>query len=164
MNPPLRSPEDCAALWQGLQDGILDFIATDHAPHTLEEKAQPYPKSPSGMPGVETSLAAMLTAAAQGKCTLAQVSRWMSGNVAKGYKIPHKGELRVGWDADLILVDCKNYRPVLAAEVLSKCGWNPFEGESFTGWTQVTIVGGEIAYADGKVNPEVRGKALSFDG
>ena len=116
------------------------------------------------MPGVETSLAAMLTAAAQGKCTLAQVSRWMSGNVAKGYKIPHKGELRVGWDADLILVDCKNYRPVLAAEVLSKCGWNPFEGESFTSWTQVTIVGGEIAYADGKVNPEVRGKALSFDG
>ncbi len=164
MNPPLRAPEDCAALWQGLHDGILDFIATDHAPHTLAEKAQPYPKSPSGMPGVETSLAAMLTAAAQGKCTLPQVSRWMSGNVAKAYKIPFKGELRVGWDADLILVDCQNYRPVLASEVLSKCGWNPFEGESFTGWTQVTIVGGAVAYANGKVNPEVRGKALRFDG
>ncbi|MEI6430431.1 MAG: dihydroorotase [Pseudanabaena sp. ELA607] len=163
MNPPLRSPEDCAALWQGLHDGILDFIATDHAPHTLEEKAQPYPKSPSGMPGVETSLAAMLTAAAQGKCTLAQVSRWMSGNVARAYKIPNKGELRIGWDADLILVDYENYRPVLGTEVLSKCGWNSFEGESFTGWTQVTIVGGTVAYANGKVNPEVRGKALTFD-
>lgn len=162
MNPPLRSPSDNLALWQGLQDGILDFIATDHAPHTLEEKAQPYPKSPSGMPGVETSMPLMLTAAMQGRCTVAQVSKWMSGNVAKAYKIPQKGEIRVGWDADLVLVNLHAYKPVLREEVLSKCGWNSFEGWNLTGWAEVTIVGGNIVFANGVVNSQVRGHALTF--
>ncbi len=162
MNPPLRSPENNEILWQALLDGVIDFIATDHAPHTLEEKAQPYPKSPSGMPGVETSLALMLTQAKSGKCTVAQVSNWMSTAVAKAYGIPNKGAITVGYDADLILVDLNNYRSVLREELKTKCGWSPFEGWNLTGWTQVTIVGGQIVYERGEFNTEVRGKALSF--
>lgn len=113
MNPPLRSPRDNEVLWQALLDGVIDFIATDHAPHTLEEKAQQYPNSPSGMPGVETSLPLMLTQAMQGRCTVAQVSNWMSAAVAKAYGIPKKVAIAPGYDADLVLVDLNNYRPVL---------------------------------------------------
>lgn len=164
MNPPLRSPQDNEILWKALLDGVIDFIATDHAPHTLEEKAKDYPNTPSGMPGVETSLPLMLTQAMAGKCTVQQVSHWMSTAVAKAYKIPNKGKIEVGYDADLILVDLDNYHPVLREEVLSKCGWSPFEGWELTGWPQYTIVGGKVAYAEGKLNTEVRGQALRFDG
>ncbi len=162
MNPPLRSPHDNEVLWQALHDGIIDFIATDHAPHTLEEKAQPYPNSPSGMPGVETSLPLMLTAADQGRCTLAQVVNWMSTAVAKAYNIPNKGAIAPGYDADLVLVDLQTYRPALREELLSKCGWSPFEGWSLTGWPVYTIVGGEIVYEKGKLHTQVRGQALRF--
>jgi dihydroorotase len=163
MNPPLRSPENNDILWQALLDGVIDFIATDHAPHTLEEKAQTYPNSPSGMPGVETSLPLMLTQAMAGKCTVQQVANWMATAVAKAYKIPNKGLIEPGYDADLVLVDLENYRPVLREELLTKCGWSPFEGWNLTGWPVVTIVGGKVAFDHGKVNTEVRGKPLSFD-
>ena len=163
MNPPLRSPENNDILWQALLDGVIDFIATDHAPHTLEEKAQTYPNSPSGMPGVETSLPLMLTQAKAGKCTVQQVANWMSTAVAKAYKIPNKGLIEPGYDADLVLVNLENYRPVLREELLTKCGWSPFEGWDLTGWPVVTIVGGQVVFNQGKVNTKVRGKALSFD-
>lgn len=162
MNPPLRSPHDNEVLWQALRDGIIDFIATDHAPHTLAEKAQTYPNTPSGMPGVETSLLLMLTAAMAGKCTVAQVVQWMSKAVAVAYGIPNKGEISPGYDADLVLVDLKNYREVKREEVLSKCGWSPFEGWNLTGWPVTTIVGGEIVYDHGRLNTQVRGQALTF--
>ncbi|MBD2432605.1 MULTISPECIES: dihydroorotase [Fischerella] len=162
MNPPLRSPHDNEVLWQALHDGVIDFIATDHAPHTLEEKAQPYPNSPSGMPGVETSLPLMLTATAQGRCSVAQVVNWMSTAVAKAYGIPNKGAIAPGYDADLVLVDLQTYRPVLREEILSKCGWSPFEGWNLTGWPAYTIVGGEIVYEKGKLHTQVRGQALTF--
>jgi dihydroorotase len=162
MNPPLRSAQDNEILWNALRDGVIDFIATDHAPHTLEEKAKGYPNTPSGMPGVETSLAVMLTQAKAGKCTVAQVSHWMSTAVAHGYGIPKKGIIEIGYDADLVLVDLVNYHPVLREELQTKCGWSPFEGWDLTGWAQVTIVGGQIAFDRGKLNTTVRGKALSF--
>jgi dihydroorotase len=163
MNPPLRSQHDNEVLWQALLDGVIDFIATDHAPHTLEEKAQTYPNSPSGMPGVETSLPLMLTQAMQGRCTVAQVSNWMSTAVAKGYGIPKKGAIAPGYDADLILVDLDNYHPVLREELQTKCGWSPFEGWNLTGWPVYTIVGGQVVYEKGKLNTEVRGTALTFN-
>jgi dihydroorotase len=162
MNPPLRSPHDNEVLWQALLDGVIDFIATDHAPHTLEEKAQEYPNTPSGMPGVETSLPLMLTSAMQGRCSVAQVANWMSAAVAKAYQIPKKGAIAPGYDADLVLVDLDNYRPVLREELLTKCGWSPFEGWNLTGWPVLTIVGGQIVYERGKLNLEVRGEALTF--
>lgn len=163
MNPPLRSPHDNAVLWQALLDGVIDFIATDHAPHTLEEKAQPYPNSPSGMPGVETSLPLMLTQAMQGRCTVAQVVNWMSTAVAKAYRIPKKGAIAPGYDADLVLVDLETYRPVRREELQTKCGWSPFEGWNLTGFPVVTIVGGQVVFDHGTINPDVRGQALRFD-
>ena len=183
MNPPLRSPRDQEILWQALLDGVIDFIATDHAPHTLAEKglatsedmqSAPSEKSskdtvllepaniPSGMPGVETSMPLMLTQAMQGRCTVHQVSQWMSKNVAKAYKIANKGEIRVGWDADLVLVDLNTYKPVRNEDLLTKCGWSSFAGWQLTGWAVTTIVGGQVAFANGKVNPNVHGQALQF--
>ncbi len=162
MNPPVKSARDNEILWQALLDGVIDFIATDHAPHTLAEKAKGYPNTPSGMPGVETSLPLMLTQAIQGKCTIAQVSHWMSTAVAQGYGIPKKGAIAPGFDADLVLVDLDNYRPVLREELMTKCGWSPFEGWNLTGWPVVTIVGGQIVFNRGEINSEVHGQALKF--
>ncbi|MFN9670623.1 MAG: amidohydrolase family protein, partial [Pseudanabaena sp.] len=183
MNPPLRSPRDQEILWQALLDGVIDFIATDHAPHTLAEKGfaasedllSPQSEKsskdtvllepanvPSGMPGVETSLPLMLTQAAKGRCTVHQVSQWMSRNVAKAYKIANKGEIRIGWDADLVLVDLHSYKPVRNEDLLTKCGWSSFAGWELTGWAVNTIVGGQVVFANGKVNPDVRGQALQF--
>ncbi|MBE9127889.1 dihydroorotase, partial [Coleofasciculus sp. LEGE 07081] len=156
MNPPLRSPHDNEVLWQALLDGVIDFIATDHAPHTLEEKAQPYPNSPSGMPGVETSLPLMLTQAVQGRCSVAQVSNWMSTAVAKAYQIPKKVAIAPGYDADLVLVDLDNYHPVRREELLTKCGWSPFEGWNLTGWPLYTIVGGQVVFERGQLHTDVR--------
>ena len=163
MNPPLRAPRDNEILWQALLDGVIDFIATDHAPHTLAEKAQVYPNTPSGMPGVETSLPLMLTQAVQGRCTVAQVANWMSAAVAKAYKIPNKGKIAPGFDADLVLVDLDNYRPVVREEMVTKCGWSPFEGWNLTGWPVVTVVGGKVVFEKGKLDTTVRGEALTFD-
>ena len=163
MNPPLREPRDNEILWQALLDGVIDFIATDHAPHTLAEKAQDYPNTPSGMPGVETSLPLMLTQAVQGRCTVAQVANWMSAAVAKAYKIPNKGKIAPGFDADLVLVDLDNYRPVVREEMVTKCGWSPFEGWNLTGWPVVTVVGGKVVFEKGKLDTTVRGEALTFD-
>lgn len=181
MNPPIRSAHDNEILWQALRDGVIDFIATDHAPHTLAEKGRATPtdqadegassttvflepaKVPSGMPGVETSLPLMLTQAVEGRCTVAQVSNWMSTAVAKAYGIVGKGSIAPGYDADLVLVDLDNYHPVLREELQTKCGWSPFEGWNLTGWPVVTIVGGQVVYDRGQFNEDVRGRALRFN-
>ncbi|HEY9889911.1 MAG TPA: dihydroorotase [Candidatus Obscuribacterales bacterium] len=162
MNPPLKSAQDNEILWQALLDGVIDFIATDHAPHTLAEKAQPYPKSPSGMPGVETSLPLMLTQAKAGRCTVAQVAHWMSLGPAQAYGIPNKGLIAPGYDADLVLVDLENEYPVRREDLQTKCGWSPFEGWQLTGWPVMTWVNGEIVFDHGKFNEAVRGRALTF--
>ncbi len=163
MNPPLRSHHDNEVLWQGLLDGTIDFIATDHAPHTLEEKAKGYPNTPSGMPGVETALPLMLTQAVAGKCTIEQVSNWMSTAVAKAYHIPNKGAIAIGYDADLVLVDVENYHTLERADVETKCGWSPFEGWNLTGYPVYTIVNGHIVFDRGTINSEIKGKALQFN-
>jgi dihydroorotase len=163
MNPPIRSAHDNEVLWQSLLDGVIDCIATDHAPHTLAEKSKPYPNSPSGMPGVETSLPLMLTQAMQGRCTVAQVSNWMATAVAKLYRISQKGAIAPGYDADLVLVDLNTYRPVRKEELQTKCGWSPFEGWNLTGWPVVTLVGGNVVYERGVFHTETCGIALRFD-
>ncbi|MCG6976942.1 MAG: dihydroorotase [Acidiferrobacterales bacterium] len=163
MNPPIRQVEDNEALWQGLRDGIIDFIATDHAPHTLEEKSQPYPKSPAGMPGVETSLPLMLTEMKKGRCDLAQIQKWMCYGPAEGYRIPNKGKILEGWDADLTLVDMDNAKPVRNEEVFSRVGWSPYEGRELVGWPIYTIVGGRVVFDQGKIRQGILGSALTFD-
>lgn len=163
MNPPIRTQADNDALWQGLHDGILDFIATDHAPHTLEEKQQPYPKSPSGMPGVETSMPLILTEMRAGRCTLAEVQKWMCWGPAVAYGIPRKGKIMEGWDADLTLVDIDTYRPVRNEDMFTKVRWSPFHGRELTGWASYTIVGGRIVYERGRIREGVLGQPLRYE-
>jgi len=162
MNPPIRRPEDNAALWAGLHDGAIDFIATDHAPHTLEEKRQSYPQSPAGMPGVETSLPLMLTEMKAGRCTLAQIQKWMCHGPAEAYGIRHKGKILEGWDADLTLVDMDHVRPVRNEEMFTRVRWSPFNGRELTGWPIYTIVGGQVAFERGKIRDGVHGRPLLF--
>ncbi len=162
MNPPLRDAEDNQVLWQALVDGVIDCIATDHAPHTLAEKARPYPQCPSGMPGVETSLPLMLTQAQAGRCSVADVSRWMSQRPAELYGLEGKGRLAVGWDGDLTVVDLRTIRPVRNGEMVSKCGWSPFDGWELVGWPVATVVAGVVGYAHGVFHEGCRGAALRF--
>ncbi len=162
MNPPIRNPANASGLWSGLHQGIIDIIATDHAPHTLGEKSQPYPNSPAGMPGVETSLPLMLTAMQAGQCTLAQVQQWMCSGPARVYGIKNKGQLAEGFDADLALVDIETTRPVRDNEVFSRAAWSPYAGRELTGWPNYTIVGGQVVFDNGQIRPGVFGKALEF--
>ena len=162
MNPPIRTPADNAALWAGLHDGIIDFIATDHAPHTLEEKQRAYPNTPSGMPGVETSLPLMLTAMQEGRCTLAEIQKWMCTSPAEAYRIPNKGKILEGWDADLTLVDIEHTRPVRNEETFTKVRWSPWHGRELRGWPLYTLVNGEIAFENGRIREQVRGRRLTY--
>ncbi|NOZ10130.1 MAG: dihydroorotase [Gammaproteobacteria bacterium] len=162
MNPPIRQPQDNKALWQGLRDGVIDFIATDHAPHTLEEKQRPYPKSPSGMPGVQTSLALILTRYAAGDCNLVEVLQWMSAGPAQAYGLIGKGQIAEGWDADLTLVDMDTTRPVKTEEMFSKAGWTPYAGRELTGWPIYTVVGGHVVFERGVIRDGIYGQALRY--
>jgi dihydroorotase len=163
MNPPIRSVEDNRALWQGLHDGVIDFIATDHAPHALADKQRGFPNAPSGMPGVETSLPLMLTRMVAGDCTLAEIQRWMCSGPAAAYRIPNKGRIEEGWDADLTLVDIEAVRPVRNEDMFTKVGWSPYAGTELTGWSLYTVVGGRIVYENGKIREGVLGSPLRFD-
>jgi dihydroorotase len=150
MNPSLKTAEDNRQLWQALQDGLLQVIATDHAPHTLEEKRRPYPESPSGVPAVENSLALMLNEVHQGRCTLEQVVRWMCDAPARVWDIVNKGRIAVGYDADLVLVDLERSEEVRNERQVTKCGWSPWHGVRLTGWPVRTWVMGREVYRDGQ--------------
>ena len=163
MNPPLRDPEHNDALWLGLGDGVLDIIATDHAPHTLEEKARPYPASPSGMPGVETSLPLMLNEWRKRRFTLEALLQWMCEGPARLYGIANKGRIEPGMDADLVLADTDTCKVLTDADVFSRAGWSPYSGRSLSGWPSHTIVGGRVAYENGVITPGVTGKPLRFE-
>lgn len=163
MNPPIRSKQDAAALWAALRAGIIDFVATDHAPHTLAEKQRPYPDAPSGMPGVETSLPLMLTEMASNRCTLAQIQQWMCSGAARAYGIANKGAIQEGWDADLTLVDMDAYRPVRHRDMFTRVRWSPYDGRELTGWPVVTVVGGRIVYDHGHIREGLYGQALRFE-
>ena len=162
MNPPLRSVADNEALWAALKDGVIDFMGTDHAPHTLEEKDRGYPETPSGMPGVETALPLMLTQMRAGRCTLAHIQKWMCYGPADAYGIANKGRIELGFDADLTLVDLDAMRPVRNDELFTKAKWSPYAGWELTGWPLYTIVGGRVVYDRGAIRPNVLGRALSF--
>ena len=163
MNPSIKSRADAAAVWQGLLDGTLEVIATDHAPHTLEEKRQPYPKSPSGLPAVENSLALMLNQVSLGLCSLRQVVSWMCEAPARVWNLHQKGAIREGWDADLVLVDLNRTAVVRNEEQLTKCGWTPWDGVSLTGWPVRTFVHGQTVYCDGRVVGEGTGREILYD-
>ena len=162
MNPPIRSKRHTVALWQALKDGIIDCIATDHAPHTLAEKKQPYGMSPSGMPGVETSLALMLDRVNRDLCTLPEVVYWMSESPAKLYNMHGKGRIEVGQDADLALIDMSLKKKVTNGKLHTRVNWSPFDGMELQGWPVRTIVNGQTVFLNGEVNKSVRGKEICF--
>jgi dihydroorotase len=163
MNPSIKTREDNAELWRALISGRLQVIATDHAPHTLEEKRQPYPASPSGLPAVENSLALMLNEVNRARCTLEQVARWMSDAPARVWDIIGKGRIAVGYDADLVLVDLNLTQTVLNEQQITKSGWSPWHGEQLTGWPVRTWVMGHEVYHRGKFNTDRRGREARFD-
>lgn len=163
MNPSLKTSADNAELWQALLDGSIQVIATDHAPHTLEEKSQPYPKSPSGLPAVENSLALLLDQVHQGRCTLSQVVQWMCDAPARVWDLVGKGRIAEGYDADLVLVDLNKSATIRDDDQLTKSKWSPWHGVTLTGWPVRTWVLGRTAFADGKVDDTVLGREIVFD-
>lgn len=162
MNPPIRDYRHAPVLWSGLKDGTLKCIATDHAPHTKEEKALPYGECPSGMPGVETSMAVMLDQVNRGKCTLEEVVLWMCERPVQLFSVLNKGRLAQGYDADITLVDLNKKKVVRGAEMQTKVKWTPYEGMTLQGWPIMTIVGGQVVFENGKVNELVRGKEIQI--
>lgn len=163
MNPSIKTAADNAGLWQGLLDGTIQVIATDHAPHTLEEKRQPYPKSPSGLPAVENSLALLLDRVYQGLCTLEQVVGWMCDAPARVWDLQRKGRIAEGYDADLVLVDLNRKQTIRNDEQETKSRWSPWDGVTLTGWPVRTIVGGRTVFADGKIDDTARGTEIEYD-
>ncbi|MDA0659126.1 MAG: dihydroorotase [Planctomycetota bacterium] len=163
MNPSVKTHEDGMALWQALHNLDIQVIATDHAPHTLEEKARPYPNSPSGLPAVENSLALMLNQVHLGRCTLSQVVHWMCDAPARVWDLMHKGRIEPGYDADLVLVDLQKKATILDSQQLTKCGWSPWHGTTLTGWPVSTWVMGHEVYRNGSVDDSRCGHEALFD-
>lgn len=157
-NPPIRDRMHRFALRAALQAGLFDVFGSDHAPHTSEEKALPYPESPSGMPGVQTSLRVLLALGASPD----MLARMFCEGPARIYSIADKGHIREGFDADLTIVEPEEVRFLGAEELFSKCGWSPFEGEELPIGTTHTMVGGRLAFADGKLVGEPSGKVVRF--
>lgn len=162
MNPSVKTADDAAGLWEALHDGRIEVVATDHAPHTLDEKRQPYPKSPSGLPAVENSLALMLDAASRGLCTLEEIVAWMCEAPARIWRIDRKGRIEEGYDADLVLVDLSARHTIENGQQLSKSGWSPWHGMTLTGLPVRTIVMGITVFADGRVKSDARGQEATF--
>jgi dihydroorotase len=163
MNPSIKTKADNEGLWQGLIDGKIQVIATDHAPHTLEEKQQPYPASPSGLPAVENSLALMLDQVNKGRCSIEQVVSWMCDAPARVWGIVGKGRIATGYDADLVLVDLNREKTIRNEDQQTKSKWSPWHGETLRGWPLKTWVGGRLVFDDGRLMTETRGQACLFD-
>ena len=136
MNPPLRTAEDRKALWQAIHDGVIDTIGTDHAPHTLEEKLRPYPDSPSGVPGIETSLPLLLNACKKGKISLEKIVQLTRTNIEKIFNLEPNN--------DWVVVDLNMEREVQNINLKTKCGWSPFAGQKLTGWPVAVSLQGQL--------------------
>lgn len=162
MNPPIRSAEHVAGLWAGVAQGVADVIGSDHAPHTLEEKARPYPASPSGMPGVQTLLPVMLNHVAHGRLSLERLVDLTSAGAQRVFQIAGKGRMAEGWDADLTLVDLKARRTLRHADMATRSGWTPFDGLEVTGWPMATIIRGRVVMRDGELQAPAAGRPVRF--
>ena len=162
-NPAVKTIQDKEGLWEALLDDRIDVLATDHAPHTLQEKNQTYTKAPSGGPLVQHALLAMLEAHKQGKISLEKMVEKMCHNPAILFQIKKRGFIREGYYADLVLVNLDKPQTVSKENILYKCGWSPFEGTTFNSTVSHTFVNGELVYNQGKFNDVVKGKRLTFN-
>ncbi len=161
-NPPIREQKHQDALWKALLDGTVDVIGSDHAPHTLEEKAREYPASPSGMPGVQTLVPIMLHHVNQGKLPLTRFVELVCENPRHVFGCKSKGRIALGLDADFTLVDLKKTRTIENKWIASRSGWTPFDGMKVTGWPVGTIVGGVPVMQDGQLLGTPRGAPVGF--
>ncbi|RMF14822.1 MAG: dihydroorotase, partial [Alphaproteobacteria bacterium] len=163
MNPPIRGAAHREALWQAVHQGIVDVIGSDHAPHTLEEKAKRYPDSPSGMPGVQTLLPLLLDHVAAGRLTLARLVDLTSAGAARVFHLAAKGRIAVGWDGDYTLVDPKARWTIGDDWLASRCGWSPFAGRQVTGRPVATIVRGHVVMHEGELVGSPIGAPVRFE-
>lgn len=163
MNPPIRSQEHVDALWLwGMRQGVADVLGSDHAPHTKEEKAKPYPASPSGMPGVQTLVPLMLTHVANGRLSLERFIDLTSAGAQRVFGTANKGRMAVSYDADLTIVDLKAKRTITHDQQATRCGWTPFDGVEATGWPMATIVRGRVVMQDGELIGSAHGRPVRF--
>jgi len=162
MNPPIRSGRHQEALWLALRGGVVDVIGSDHAPHTLEEKARPYPRSPSGMPGVQTLLPILLDHVHHGRLTLQRLVDLTSAGPARVFGLAGKGRLAVGYDADFSVVDLAAKRTISNHLQASRCGWTPFDGWEVQGWPVATIVRGTLVAYEGEITHAPVGAPVRF--
>lgn len=162
MNPPVRQQRHQEALWQAIREGIVDVIGSDHAPHTLAEKAQPYPQSPSGMTGVQTLLPVMLDHVHAGRLSLLRLVDLTSAGPARVFGIEGKGRIAVGYDADLTLVDLAAQRTIENRWIASRSGWTPYHGKTITGWPIHTVVRGQAVVRDEQLVGSPSGQAIEF--
>lgn len=162
-NPAVKTAVDRAGLWEALNDDRIDIIATDHAPHTLEEKNQPYTKAPSGGPMVQHALPVLLECVKQGKISLEKVVEKMCHNPAILFSIAERGFIRPGYYADLVLVDTEKTQTVTRDQLLYKCGWSPLEGTQLRGTVTHTFVNGALLYNNGSFATDKNAQALTFD-
>ncbi|MBM3569446.1 MAG: dihydroorotase [Alphaproteobacteria bacterium] len=163
MNPPIREARHRAGLWQAVADGTADIIGSDHAPHTREEKAKPYPQTPSGMPGVQTLLPVMLDHVAAGRLSLARLVEMVTANPVRLFGLKHKGRIAQGMDADFTLVDLAAKRTLRHADMATKSGWTPFDGMTVTGFPVMTVVRGQVVMREGELIGPPIGRPLEFD-
>lgn len=162
MNPPIRDAGHVAGLWRAITHGVADVLGSDHAPHTLEEKARPYPASPSGMPGVQTLVPVMLNHVAEGRMTLERFVDLTSHGAQRVFGIAGKGRMAEGYDADLTIVDLKARRTLRHADMATRCGWTPFDGMEVTGWPVMTIVRGRTVMRDDELIGPAAGRPVRF--
>lgn len=161
-NPPIRDAHHRAGLWEAVRSGLIDVIGSDHAPHTAEEKEQPYPKSPSGTPGVQTLVSVMLTHVAEGRLSLERFVDMTSTSPQRVFQLAGKGRLALGYDADLTLVDLAARKTITNAQQASKAGWTPFDGMLAKGWPVATIVRGRRVMQDDEIVTASTGEPIRF--
>ena len=162
MNPPIRGVEEQAGLWRAIEMGVADVLGSDHAPHTREEKARPYPASPSGMPGVQTLVPIMLNHVAAGRLSLERFIDLTSHGANRIFNIAGKGRLAEGFDADLTIVDLKAKRVLRHEDMATRVGWTPYDGMEVTGWPMATIIRGKVIMRDGQVTEPHQGEPVRF--
>jgi dihydroorotase len=162
MNPPIRDARHRLALWRAVNDGLVDCIGSDHAPHTREEKKRPYPESPSGMPGVQTLVPVMLDYVAKGKLSLERFIDLTSAGPARVYDIASRGRIALGYSADFTIVDLQARRMITNRWIVSRCGWTPFDGLTVSGWPVATVVHGQVVMQDGEIIGNPKGQLVRF--
>ena len=162
-NPPIREKHHQEALWRAIDDGTVDIVASDHAPHTLDEKSGTYPNTPSGTPGVQTLLPIMLDHAANGKLSYERLVDLMAYGPIKVHKIKNKCSITNNYDADFTIVDPKKSHIITINEQASKSAWTPYDGKKIQGMPVMTIIRGNIIMREGELLQKIDAQAMKFD-